>query len=185
MTALTLGVSHLVTRWARLYSDSKALSTGITFAHFAGMLVGGGFAFVADRDAFRLSPDGVPPPPREIANMTSVHRWVIGGLVVVVVSGAFMTLADLHTYATSGAFWTKMGLFVLLIINGYGRIRSETAIARGAARGWTWMRRTSLASVVLWSQTPPLIVSVHGMSFEWLRTRFHMSSGIVHIVFVV
>ncbi len=150
MTAVPIGVSQLVARWAHLYSDSKAVSVGITFAHFASMLVGGGFAFVADRDAFRLSREPVSDLPRAIANMASVHRWVIGGLVVVVVSGVFMMLADMHTYATSVTFWTKIGLFALLVANGYGRIRSETAIERGAPRGWTWLRRTSVASAVLW-----------------------------------
>jgi hypothetical protein len=150
VTAVALGVNHLVARWAHLYSDSKALNTGVTFAHFAGMLVGGGFAFVADRDAFRLSRDRVSDLPREIANMASVHAWVIGGLVVVIVTGLLMMLADLHTYLGSTAFWVKIGLFLLLMVNGYGRIRSEAAIGRGAARGWSWLRRTSLTSAVLW-----------------------------------
>ena len=143
-------VPHVIVRWAHLYSNNKGINTAITFLHFAGMVVGGGFAFVADRDAFRLSRDAVADLPGEIADMESVHGWVIGGLVVVVVTGVLMTLADLNTYAASLAFWIKMGLFVLLIANGYGRIRSERAIEHGSASGWTWLRRTSLASAVLW-----------------------------------
>jgi hypothetical protein len=140
----------LIARWAHLYSDSKAVSTTITFLHFASMLVGGGFAMVADRDAFRIARDAARDLPRELEEMASVHAWVIGGLIVVVASGLLMMLADLHTYATSVPFWTKMGLFVLLVANGYGRVRSEAAIENGVAGGWTWLRRTSVASAVLW-----------------------------------
>jgi hypothetical protein len=140
----------LIGRWAHLYNDSKTVSIAITFLHFASMLVGGGFAMDADRDAFRISKEAVGDLPRELEEMTSVHGWVIGGLIVVVVSGVLMMLADLHTYATSIPFWTKMGLFVLLLANGYGRVRSEAAMKDGMAGGWIWLRRTSVASAVLW-----------------------------------
>jgi uncharacterized membrane protein len=141
---------NVIARWAQLYGNSKTLSTTITFLHFAGMLVGGGFALVADRDAFRISRDAVPALARELEEMAVVHRWVIGGLIVVVVSGLLMMLADIHTYGTSIVFWIKMGLFVLLVANGFGRIRSEVAILEGVAGGWAWLRRTSVASAVLW-----------------------------------
>lgn len=140
----------LIARWADLYSNSKGLSTTVTFLHFAGMLVGGGFAIVADRDAFRMSRDAAPALVRELEDMVVVHLWVIAGLIVVVVSGLLMMLADVQTYATSLVFWIKMGLFVLLVANGFGRIRSEAAILHGVAGGWTWLRRTSVASAVLW-----------------------------------
>lgn len=150
MTPAALTAASLVARWAHLYSDSKGVSTTVTFLHFASMLVGGGFALVADWEAFRLSPNAPSDLPRELATMERVHPWVLGGLGVVIVTGLLMMLADLSTYLGSVAFWTKIGLFVLLLANGYGRIRSEAAIARGAARGWTWLRRTSLASAALW-----------------------------------
>lgn len=148
--AAIFAAPNLIARWAQLYDHSKGLSTTITFLHFASMLVGGGFAIVADRDAFRISRDAVPALARELEEMVVVHLWVIGGLIVVVVSGLLMMLADVHTYATSIVFWIKMGLFVLLVANGFGRIRSEAAILDGVAGGWTWLRRTSVASVVLW-----------------------------------
>jgi len=134
--------------WAHLYNNSKAVSTAVTFVHFAGMLVGGGFAVVADRDAFRHSP-AILAAPGERENLALVHRWVVGGLALVFVSGLLMMLADLNTYLTSTAFWVKMALVVLLLANGYGRIRAEAALGRAAAAA-TWLRRTSAASLALW-----------------------------------
>ncbi len=143
-------MSHVVARWAHLYNSSKVVSTAVTYVHFAGMLVGGGFAVVADRDAFRLSPQALAASPEELGNLAAVHVWVICGLAVVFVSGVLMMLADLHTYATSPVFWTKMGLVALLLGNGYGRMRAEAAVRDGTAAAWTWLRRTSVASLILW-----------------------------------
>jgi hypothetical protein len=82
--------------------------------------------------------------------MTEIHTWVLAGLGLVLVSGLLMMLADLHTYATSVVFWTKMGLFVLLLGNGYGRIRAEAALRAGAPSGARQLRRTSAVSLALW-----------------------------------
>jgi hypothetical protein len=143
-------VSDVVARWAHLYNNAKVVSTAVTFVHFAGVLLGGGFAVVADRDAFRLSRQVVTASSGPLDNFAEVHVWVIGGLCCVFVSGLLMMLADLHTYATSSVFWAKMGLVALLLGNGYGRMRAEAAARHGTAAAWTWLRRTSVASLVLW-----------------------------------
>lgn len=140
-------VSDLIAGWAHLYNDTRAVGTTVTYLHFAGMLVGGGFAIVADRDAFRVRPAA---GPQELPNMTEIHAWVLTGLGLVLVSGLLMMLADLHTYARSAVFWTKMGLFALLLGNGYGRMRAEAALRAGAASGARRLRRTSAASLALW-----------------------------------
>jgi hypothetical protein len=150
MTTIAAGVvAQVVARWAHLYNDTKTVNTAVTYVHFAGMLVGGGFAVVADRDAFRLSQEAAASPAG-LADLASVHAWVLGGLILVFVSGFLMMFADLHTYMTSPAFWTKMGLIVLVLGNGYARVRAESALRRGAPAAWTWLRRTSVASLILW-----------------------------------
>lgn len=122
-----------VAGWAQLYNNNHVVNTGVTFAHFAGVLVGGGLALSADRAALaRLA----PIDPR-------LHRWVLGALGVVFVSGILMMLADLDTYLTSAVFWIKMALVVALLANGYARVRVE-------ARGGVWLRRTSALSASLW-----------------------------------
>jgi hypothetical protein len=144
--ALTTAVNG----WAHLYNNNNAVSTAVTYVHFTGMLVGGGFALVADRDAFRLSPEALGAAPFARQNFAEVHRWVVGGLAAVCASGMLMLLADLDTYLTSVAFWIKMGLVVLLLANGYGRVRAEARLETGSGAAWTWLRRTSVLSFVLW-----------------------------------
>ena len=59
-------------------------------------------------------------------------------------------MAKVGSFATSVVFWVKMGLVVLLIGNGYARLRVELALRQGPAARWGWFRRTSIASLVLW-----------------------------------
>lgn len=120
--------------WAHLYNDNSVVNTAVTYVHLAGVLVGGGLALAADRDAFRPSP--VLPDPQ-------IHRWVVGALSFVFVTGVMMMLADLDTYLHSTVFWVKMALIALLLANGYGRVRAE-------ARPGPWLRRTSAVSAALW-----------------------------------
>lgn len=132
---MTGPVTTAVRAWAHLYNNSNAVSNAVMYLHLAGMLVGGGFAIVADRDAFRS------PPARD--DFGQVHKWVVGGLAAVFASGILMMLADMNTYLTSTVFWVKMGLIALLLGNGYARVRAEAAAG-------PWLRRTSAVSVVLW-----------------------------------
>lgn len=143
-------LTSAVAGWAHLYNNTTVLSVAVTYTHFAGMLVGGGSAVVADRDAFHWPPESLAAPPAVRQNLARVHTWVVGGLLVMFASGLLMMLADLDTYLTSTTFWIKMGLVALLVGNGYGRLRAEAALDRGTPAAWTWLRRTSAASLVLW-----------------------------------
>lgn len=131
---MTGALGTAIAGWAHLYNNNHVVNTGVTFAHFAGVLVGGGLALSADRAVFAS---------RAVPIDTRVHRWVVGALVVVFVSGVLMMLADLDTYLTSAVFWTKMALVVLLLATGYARVRAE-------ARGGVWLRRISAISAALW-----------------------------------
>lgn len=137
----------LIARWAHIYGDTKSVGMVITWTHFAGILLGGGFAVVADRAGLGLSKKA-PAEPKAVS--AAVHRWVVAGLVLIFASGILMMLADLHTYFTSLVFWIKMGLVAALLINGYGRSRAETAHRDGAIHGRRRLRRTSIISLVLW-----------------------------------
>ena len=147
MTAST-AVSQLLARWAHLYGHTP-VSTTVTYLHLVGILVGGGVAVAADRASLRLSP-ATPDWSQELARLAGVHRWVVAGLALIFASGPLMMFAELHSFATSVLFWTKMGLIALLLGNGYIRMRAETALRQGLAAGWGRFRRTSVASLVLW-----------------------------------
>jgi hypothetical protein len=148
MAAVT-AVSQLVARWTHLYGRTP-VSAAITYVHLLGILVGGGVAVAADRASVRLSP-ATPDWPGELARLAGVHRPVMAGLALIFASGLLMMLAQLGSVATSVVFWTKMGLIVLLLGNGYIRMRAETALRQGVPAGWNRFRRTSVASLVLWS----------------------------------
>jgi len=139
----------LVASWAHLYNDSKTMSNAVTFVHLAGIMLGGGVAIAADRAAVHHALDSDVPFVAPLGGH-AVHRWVVIALVVITASGALMLLADLHTYLTSAVFWVKMGLMLLLLGNGYIRLRAERAVLAGVQAARARFRSTSWASLVLW-----------------------------------
>jgi hypothetical protein len=143
-------VSQLVARWAQFYGQTRAVSATVTYIHLAGILAGGGVAVATDVATLRLSPDRVADWPGELDRFAAVHRWVVGGLALIFASGLLLALSELDSFATSGVFWTKMGLVALLLGNGYARLRCEIALRQGAMSRWGWFRCTSLASLALW-----------------------------------
>ena len=142
----------LVARWAHLYSDHKAVSEAVNFIHFGGVLLAGGLAVAADRATLRLSRAPVDGGTSSwaLAEIAGVHRLVLTGLTVVVVSGLLQTFADLDTYLTSVVFWSKMALVIVLLGNGWIRLRAENGVRRGEAGAWPAYRGTSVASLILW-----------------------------------
>src|SRR6059036_1020122 len=142
-------VSQLLAGWARLYGHTPVSAT-VTYLHLVGILVGGGVAVAADRVSLRLSPETLPDWRTELDRLAAVHRWVVGGLALIFASGVLMALAQVANFGTSVVFWTKMGLVALLIGNGYARLRTEIALRQGSLAAWSWFRRTSTASLVLW-----------------------------------
>ena len=145
---VSTAVSQILAGWAHLYGHTSVRTT-VTYLHLVGILVGGGVAVVADRASLRLSP-ATPDWSEELARLASVHRWVVGGLALIFASGLLMMFAQLGSVATSGVFWTKMGLIALLLGNGYLRMRAETALRQNLGSGWSRFRRASVASLVLW-----------------------------------
>src|SRR2546427_1602003 len=84
------------------------------------------------------------PPRSTLFPYTTLFRSLIFA------SGLLMALAQVANFGTSVVFWTKMGLVALLIGNGYARLRTEIALRQGSLAAWSWFRRTSTASLVLW-----------------------------------
>ncbi|HEX4601525.1 MAG TPA: hypothetical protein VH116_09070 [Gemmatimonadales bacterium] len=149
MMTLT-ALSHLLAPWAHLYRHTTVVSTTVTYLHLAGILLGGGLAVATDRASLRLSPGTRPDWSQELVRLAGVHRFVLAGLAIIFASGILMALAELETFATSAVFWTKMGLVALLLANGYGRVRAETALGQGGLAAWRRFRLTSITSLALW-----------------------------------
>ncbi|MBW3655566.1 MAG: hypothetical protein KY444_05640 [Gemmatimonadetes bacterium] len=136
--------------WASLYGDSPPLQAVVLFAHLAGLLVGGGFALAADRATLRASRGGPGERERHLGELREMHLPVLAGLSGAVASGVLMLGADLETYLSSVVFWTKMGLLILLLANGYALQRAGKALRREPGGAWRRLRASSMASIALW-----------------------------------
>jgi hypothetical protein len=139
----------LVATWAHLYNDNKTMSDAVTFVHLAGILLGGGVAIAADRAALHHALESDVPFLAPLGGR-AVHRWVVVALIAITASGVLMLLADVHTYVTAPLFWVKMALTLLLVANGYVRLRAERAVLGGVQAARARFRNTSLVSLVLW-----------------------------------
>jgi uncharacterized membrane protein len=139
--------------WSALYSRSIPIQTAVTYVHFAGLLVAGGFALATDRLTLRMSRADTGVRQLHLAELRAVHRPVLVALVFTGLSGVLMLAADLDTFATSAVFWVKLGLIAVLLANGYVMTRTEQSLrgeATAAEGGWRLLRRTAIASMGLW-----------------------------------
>ena len=142
-------IARLVAWWAHVYSDSKALSALVLYLHLAGILLAGGVALATDRASLLLRSEAEPDVTRELRRLAAVHRIVLAGLALTAASGVLMFLSDARTYATAVLFWAKMALILVLLGNGWVRLRAERSLDDGLD-AWGRFRATSAASIVLW-----------------------------------
>jgi predicted ATPase len=141
---------HAAQGWARIYADSKLVSTGVMYVHLAGLLLGGGAAVAADRETLKAARDPEPVRADHLAFLGTVHAIAITGLGMLAVSGAALLLADLETFWSARAFWTKMSLVALLLVNGLLMRQGERLARSRPDRAWRRLKATSIVSLVLW-----------------------------------
>ena len=103
------------------------------------------------------------PIGRFDAQLAAVHRWVLTGLTVVVISGLGMLAADIETFFGSWIYWTKMALFVVLLVNGLVIVRTEAELRADPheqSPHWARLRLRALTSIGLWFTITVLGVSL-------------------------
>ena len=147
------GLVSLLEPWADFYGHSKAAETIVTFLHVGGLLLAGGFAIAADRATLRSLAEPIETRTAHLREIAEVHRWVLVGLTVIVLSGIALAASDLETFWGSWVYWVKMVFVVVLLSNGYVMTRAEQHLARDASegsRGWRTLRRVAVTSLVLW-----------------------------------
>jgi hypothetical protein len=153
MIAPPEALATLVAPWAKFYSHSNTAATIVTFLHIAPIVVGGGLAIAFDRATLRVWLGEPDARAKHLEELRAVHRWVIGALVVLFLSGLAMLAADLETFLGSWIFWVKMGLIVGLLVNGGIMTRVERSLA-GPAGGredqWRRLRVLAITSLALW-----------------------------------
>ena len=146
-------VTQLVAPWARLYGDSKLLSTGVTFTHIGGLLLGGGCAVAGDRMSLRFESLDPKCQQTHLDELGALHRPVLIGLGITLISGLLLLASDLKTFLPSIVFWSKMGMIVLLLLNGVQVQRVEVVLRHNldrSERAWNRLRRAAKTSLVLW-----------------------------------
>ncbi|HVX39845.1 MAG TPA: hypothetical protein VHB25_09750 [Gemmatimonadaceae bacterium] len=144
---------HLLKPWADYYSDSKGAETIVQFLHIGGLLLAGGLAIAADRGTYRAMRFEDTDRRSHLREVAAVHRWVLTGLAVVIISGIALFASDVDTFFGSWIFWTKMGLVVLLLINGLVMTRAEAGLAvdpSASSPHWKQMHRAAVTSLTLW-----------------------------------
>lgn len=137
--------------WADVYGNSSVLPTIIVFGHLAGLMIGGGLAITLDRATLRAVGGSHGERQRQLGELRSGHRWVLAGLALSAATGVLLLTADVETYFVSAIFWTKIGLIVALLANGYAMTRSEARVQASPDTGdWSQLRARAVTSLALW-----------------------------------
>ena len=139
--------------WSSMYSNHATLRTAVSFAHIGGLLGGGGCAIAADRATLLLPRHDAAARLVHIDAIRRAHRVVLGGLVLLFISGVLLLGADVDTYIASRIFWLKMALIAALLVNGAWLVGAERRITGLDTTHWVRLRRASLASLALWFLT--------------------------------
>lgn len=146
--------------WAALFSDSRAVSSAVTFFHLGGLLFAGGLAVASDRATFRALRGTDEDRSRLLTDLASSHAWVLAGLSVIFVSGLLLALSDVKTFGPSPIYWTKMSLVALLLVNGALLQRTEKKLRAGGfliqstvprQKLWSRLRFAAATSMTLWT----------------------------------
>jgi hypothetical protein len=149
-------IAGIVQPWADFYSHSKVTSAAVIYVHLGALLTGGGLAIASDRVVLRLRGANVDERTRMLREFATIHRPIVMALGVSVLSGLALLLSDVKTFLPSPLYWTKMGLVLLLLANGYGVMRTEQRLAADPAPGnalWKRLSFGAVASISLWFGT--------------------------------
>ena len=152
---LTASLAKLAAPWAHVYGDSKVISAAVTFLHLAPLVIAAGAAFAADRATLRVVREGPAERARQLKDLAAIHKVVLFGLAISVVSGLALFFSDVETFLPSVFFWIKLILVGALLLNGYLMTRTEAALSRSAESQplWSRMRTLALLSAFLWLAT--------------------------------
>jgi uncharacterized membrane protein len=146
---LTAGAGAALARlfepWAHVYADSKLVATIVTFGHVASLLMAGGLAVATDRSTLRALERAAAERGRHLEELSGVHRLVVGGLSLSVITGVLLFASDVETFWASWVFWLKMALICVLLVNGFAMTKAEQSLQADASES-SGMRSRSLAS---------------------------------------
>src|ERR1051326_4185397 len=102
--ASSSALARLFEPWAHLYADSKLIATIVTFGHIAALLMAGGLAVATDRATLRALRLAAAERGRHLEDLSGVHRLVVGGLTLSVVTGILLFASDVETFIGLAVF---------------------------------------------------------------------------------
>jgi len=143
----------LLQTWGSFYANHAAIRTLVAFVHVGGLILGGGLAVAADRAVLTAVLDDDRSRRSLLGTLEGTHRLVVGSLVVIAASGLLLFASDVEAFLYSRFFWIKMGLVVLLAVNGLVLWRAERRARSGDHTAWNTLRFTAIASITLWFLT--------------------------------
>jgi hypothetical protein len=146
-------ISDLADSWSSIYSNSAVIKSAVQFGHLGGLLVAGGMAIAADRATLIAHRSGHDAVRREADRLAALHGPVLAGLIVVVITGGLLMLADLDAYLAARTFWIKMALVVGLLVNGGFLRRFGRGAGAGEIRAFRGLAVASRVSLALWLAT--------------------------------
>jgi len=158
---------NLFKPWGDFYGHSKTAETIVVSLHVGGILFGGGLAIAADRGTVRMMRASAGDRGHYLQELAATHRWVLSGLTLVILSGLALLASDFETFWGSWLYWLKMALFAVLLWNGLGMTRAETALRSDASESssaWGKLHRAAVTSLVLWFAITVLGVAVLNFS---------------------
>jgi uncharacterized membrane protein len=146
-------MTGLMQTWGSFYANHAAIRTLVAFVHVGALITGAGLAVAADRAMLTAVPDDDSSRQSLLEALEGTHRLVVGSLVVITASGLLLFASDFETFLYSRFFWIKMGLVVLLMVNGLALWRAERRALSGDHAAWSTLRFTAIASITLWFLT--------------------------------
>jgi uncharacterized membrane protein len=145
--------------WKTYWSDHDAVSTTVTTVHVVGIVIAAGLAIAADRMTLRVLRRRDDERTMHARELRDVHRPVVAALVAVVISGLLMAASDIEEFFAKPVFWIKMGLILLLLINGMMLQKTESRVFDDTSRTgsldevWTRLALFARVSMTLWIAT--------------------------------
>jgi hypothetical protein len=140
--------------WRSLFNHSAPVEMSVVGVHVLAMLVAGGLAIAHDRSTLRAGGWTAAIQAHHFAELRAVHRTVVFGLAICMLSGFALFASDVTTYAVSVPFWLKITLIAALLGNALIMTATEGTLrvdsGGGAAQAWTRMRASSIVSAALW-----------------------------------
>lgn len=161
MPSAIAALAKAVEPWQTLYAQHSSVSTLVLFIHLSALVASAGLAVSNDRAIVRTRNDDKSARAQRLADLALSHRSVVIALVMSLISGVLLLLADVEAFVRMPAFWIKMGLIILLIANASLMMRRETQIRLIEAapvpiasaitgRMWLRLRRHAMISLALW-----------------------------------